>query len=159
MSLEEESATIQQLNVTLHGDDGSSFSISGTETVKLPIGDYMVGGFTVLIAKDAQSKPWYFSFSLSGQDGEGKWHTVKKDNETEIDVFGQLDFHLTGSKTYSLGKSVSVRPVLMTGNGLYITASGRGQPDRYGDITGNPARIIGKDGSGRVFGNCESGFR
>lgn len=158
-ALEDSTAKVTQLSVSLYGDDGASFTIASGNKLTLPVGKYMVGSFSVVVADAESRQPWYFSFSHSGRKSEQVWYSIEKGQETSIELPGEFEFYLHGEKRVTAGKPYQSQPVLRTADGLYITASGRGKPTRDGQHHGNPARLVARDANSNAFSNCISGFR
>lgn len=159
LDLADPQSKVEAFSLSLFGDDGASFRIDSLQPQKMPVGKYKVGSLSLLMTDNDSPKPWYFSFSHSGRDGEGKWFEVTKDNKVVVDPLGEFRFGFTGDKYLEVGSDINVRPFLVTETELYLRASSRHEPDKFGDFNGNSALITAMDGDGNIIDQTTSGFR
>ena len=132
-----------EITATLNGRDGSAVSLSGdaAETV-VPAGEYRLGSVSVKLADPSGGESWNFVFDENGgrvADEQGRlirpWYKIEAGDEVEIDPIGKAVLALDTSKggpEYRPGDSVTVQPLLYTGEGLLITSCSRGDADESG---------------------------
>ena len=150
-------AKITSFRASVFGDDGSCYSLDSNEPLILPVGNYTLGQFSIRI-KPSEGRPWSFSFSHTGRAAEQVWYSVEEDDNVTIPLFGKLLPKFSAPLTVPSGGAISIRPTLMTEDGLYITYSGRGEPDTYGQMDDNTGKFTVKNDSDEQIGKTESGF-
>lgn len=149
-------AKLEFIRMSVIADDGSCYSFESIESVELPVGSYTLGQFSVVL-KPLEGPNWSFSFSHSGIASQQVWYEIEKDDEVSIPLFGELKVGFTSPISVAIGKELSVRPNLFTSDGLYITTSGKGNQDLFGEFPANHGKfIINLDDEN--IGETSSGF-
>ena len=150
-------ATVEKFRASLFGDDGSCYSLESDESIKLPVGSYTLGQFSLTL-KPSEGQPYSFSFSHSGRIGDQQWYEVDKDGEVNIALFGELSLMFSSPNSASVGDQIDVRPTVKTEDGLYVTFSSKGTPDAFGQTPQNPGDFTLTDAGERQIGTANSGF-
>ena len=154
-------ARVQRLQVMLVGDDGSAFTISGLdEAAVLPVGRYALGSISLSVLDGTAAEPWNFVFSRSGGERPQRWYDVRAGQEVHVDPLGQFHFDLELREgPVRAGQDLTITPRLLTGDGLLINSSARGEveafssSDRY-----NCASVQLLSPTGALLGIHQSGF-
>lgn len=151
--------SVQSLSGMLIGADGSAFAFERGQVVTVPVGRYTMGSVSIALADDSSSLPWNFVFSLYSKPES--WREVGRDQQISLDPIGQLRLELKmerASTTCRPGQSLKIRPRLYTQDALLISASSRGETDRYTGSNHNPAILELRSPEGRVLAHSRSGF-
>ena len=150
-------AKVQSFRASVFGDDGSCYSLESSESIELPAGNYTLGQFSIKL-KPAEGQAWSYSFSHTGRASEQMWYEIEKDGEVTIPLFGNLKVEFSSPESVGAGGEIHVRPNLKTEDGLYITYSGRGEPNSYGETPHNCGKFKVTDAANSQIGTSESGF-
>lgn len=149
---------IIDLVVTLSGEDGSVYSLTGEKAMtELPVGRYAASGLFVTIKPEGTDRAWEFTFSSGhGAIPAKHWKQVSKGKTLEFDPIGELvmDAVIETSKEKN-SRSLDVQPRLFTGSGLLINLC-RVDGQKY--LSGPRCHVSLSDSSGRSVGQTSSGF-
>ncbi len=113
---------ILQTIVTLAGDDGSVYSITGSDAeTELPVGRYAASVLFIVIKPSGTDRPWEFTFSRDRDVREQDWLNVTEAQTLEFDPIGNLTMDASVERNTRDGAAnLSVQPQLFTGSGLLI---------------------------------------
>ena len=148
---------ITELVVSLAGDDGSVYSLTGLNAeTELPTGRYAASVLFIKIIPEGTERPWEFTFSREGGIRKDDWLTVTEHGLAEFDPIGEMSLHATFKKSErDGGTSLSIQPRLVTGSGLLINLC-----HIEGDSTypGLRCSVSMMDDNGNVLVQSSSGF-
>lgn len=148
---------ITDLIVTLCGEDGSVFSLSGVAAASdLPVGRYAASVLFIAVKAERTNLAWEFTFSRSDAVRATDWLQVREGETVEFDPIGDLVLDAVverpeGNETASL----NVQPRLFTGSGLLIN---RCQVDRMNPRSGPRCEVSLTDADGQSLEQSSSGF-
>ena len=148
---------ITDLIVTLSGEDGSVYSLTGVNaTTDLPVGRYAASVLFVAIKPEGTDLAWEFTFSRNSGIREKDWLQVSEGKTVEIDPIGDLvmDVVVERSKRKET-RSLTVQPRLFTGSGLLINLC---RVDGMNSSSGPRCHVSLTDTGDDSFGQCSSGF-
>jgi len=152
-------ARVEELTVTLAGRDGSVFTLRGRDAeAVLPVGDYRLSVLTCTLSDPRGDRPWSFAFSDTNGRRPYRWHAVGRGARLALDPVGKLELLAAvdpEGRRCRPEDTVSVQPLLYTGDGLLVCSACRG--------TGGEARQCGgevvlADADGKVLDAHGSGF-
>ena len=151
--------SIAGLEVLLVGRDGSAVGIRSLGApVQVPVGNYRVGMLT-LRASVAGGATTSFVFSELGAYSDRTWYSVEKDARVTIDALGQLAFSASPVELVCApGADLSVRPRLLTSDGLVINTAYEGSMAPSYSAGTLSASIELQDPTGKVLVCAKSGF-
>ncbi|HEU4417558.1 MAG TPA: hypothetical protein VFT55_01390 [Planctomycetota bacterium] len=141
------------LHATLASDDGVVIGIdaAGADVV-VPTGNYRITNLQLALPHDQKGSPWTFVFAESS--ASTRWQ-VGPDKVVAIEPCRAPRFAVAAEQP-AAGGSVSVRPGLTLGNGMYLVTCFRGENTRSGWGAGATVSLV--DGNGRVLDTSHSGF-
>lgn len=154
-------AEVSYLNALLIGHDGSAVGFEALDdALEVPAGEYRVGMVTCSIRASAGGQEWSFVFSEPGGRDDVVWYEVAADAELLVDPLGTPRFgEWTTSQLESCapGQSLTVRPYLLTGDGLLVNTAyfGRDVPAWSGGMDAS-LRLLGT--RGELLAKARSGF-
>lgn len=148
---------LAEIVVTLAGEDGSVYSMTGTGTeTELPVGRYAASVLFIAIKPDGADRPWEFTFSRDGRIGDEDWLAITKDQTLEFDPVGEFTLDAVVERSpRSDGVNLSIQPRLLTGSGLLINLC---QIEGSGAYSGPKCDVSLVDSDGRSLGQSSSGF-
>lgn len=151
--------SVTGLEVLLVGRDGSAVGVRSLGApVEVPVGDYRVGMMT-LRASLAGGATTSFVFSEPGARSDLTWYTVDKDAQVTIDALGELAFSMSMAEPECApGADLSIRPRLLTGDGLVINTAYQGTVAPSFSAGTLFASIELQDPAGKVLARANSGF-
>lgn len=159
--LDDSEAEVAYLNALLIGRDGSAVGFEALdEALEVPAGEYRVGMITCSIRASGGGQDWSFVFSEPGGRDDVVWYEVAADVELRVDPLGMPRFGewtTTQLESCAPGQSLTVRPYLLTGDGLLINTAyfGRSVPAWSGGMDAQ-VRLLGE--RGELLANARSGF-
>jgi len=148
---------ITDLIVTLSGEDGSVYSLTGVNaTTDLPVGRYAASVLFVAIKPDGTDRQWEFTFSRDGGVRAIDWLQVSEGGTVEFDPIGELVLDAEFERsTREETRSLDVQPRLFTGSGLLIN---RCRIDGMSSWSGPQCFVSLIDAGGESVGQSSSGF-
>jgi hypothetical protein len=148
---------ITEIVVTLAGDDGSVYSLSGLDAeTDLPTGRYAASVLYLKLATEGAEQPWEYTFSRDGNIRKQDWLTVTEGGLIEFDPIGELSLNATYERSKrDAGTSLSIQPRLVTGSGLLINLCHIEGKSSY---SGAQCSVSVMDENGSVCGHANSGF-
>jgi len=153
---------VADLEVTLMGDDGSSYALRGAEeAVQVPVGKYALNTLSLSAQREQDSQPWYFVFSRSKEPRDEDWHSVERDADVAVDPIGNLRFALEfpdGEGEFAPGKKFSAAPRLYTQAGLLINSCSIGNADKHAGYGSGPGAEIQLISGAAAISADRSGF-
>ncbi len=152
-----ESDRISDLIVTLVGEDGSVFSMSGNGSeTELPVGRYAASVLFVVIAPQGTDTPWEFTFSRNDPVRDQDWLTVTEGVAVKFDPIGELVMDAVVERSRrGGGANLNVQPRLFTGSGLLINLC---QIAGSAACSGPNCSVSLVDAAGASVGHASSGF-
>ena len=113
---------ITEMIVTLSGEDGSVYSLTGVNAeTDLPVGRYAASVLFVAFKPDGTDSTWEFTFSRDREVSAKDWMEVTEGGSVEFDPIGKLVMNAEVERTTRGGEgSLSIQPQLFTGSGLLI---------------------------------------
>ena len=113
---------ITDLIVTLSGEDGSVYSLTGVDAITdLPVGRYAAAVLFVAIKPQGAEQAWEFTFSRDGAIRAMDWLHVREGETVEFDPIGDLVMDAVVERPKRKNaRSLNVQPRVFTGSGLLI---------------------------------------
>ena len=153
--VEDKGASIQSITASLIGKDGGAFALRGGRSeLSIPVGQYRIYSLVVVARSGKRGQAWEYVFNYEG-GRTYRWFDLKRNSRLEINPLDHLDLVAEGlGKTCQPGRTLSVKPVVFTGDGLRMnacTASSTGQ-----DATQAYVDLL--DAKGKVLASQSSGF-
>lgn len=148
---------ITDLIVTLSGEDGSVYSLTGVNaTTDLPVGRYAASVLFVAIKPEGTDRRWEFTFSRNGGVRAIDWLQVSEGGTVEFDPIGDLamDAEFERSTRETTGR-LDVQPRLFTGSGLLINQC---RIDGMDSWSGPQCSVSLMHAGGDSVGQTSSGF-
>lgn len=159
---------IAEMIVTLSGEDGSVYSISGKSgndanahsaigELDLPVGRYAASVLFLALKPDGTDRKWEYTFSREGGVSEKDWLSVVAGGTVEFDAIGELVMNVALERA-ARGEenSLSLQPQLFTGSGLLINSC---QIDGASGYNAGPQCQVSVDTlDGKALGKSSSGF-
>ena len=148
---------LSEIVVTLAGEDGSVYSMTGTEAeTELPIGRYAASVLFVSIKPDGTDRPWEFTFSRDGRIRDEDWLVIAIDQTLKFDPIGELTLDAVVERSpRGDGVNLSIQPRLLTGSGLLINLC---RIEGSAAYSGPKCGVSLVDSGGRSLGQSSSGF-
>ncbi len=149
---------VREVSATFQSRDGVVATIrQAAGEVPVPAGEYRVSSLLLTLQGDGPT--WGYVFSDSGGKGP-RWHKLAKDATVAIDPVGKLDFTATAGEGGKCkpGETLTVRPLLYTGEGLLIERAYRGAFASGPFDEGCHARVSLAGADGKALASTTSGF-
>lgn len=144
---------IQDLSLSLTGDDGSVYTVTGRDkSVDLPVGQYIASVLYVTLQPEGDNA-WTFTFSADGK--RRKKINVRDGKETVFDPIGQLSLDVKVEKRDRKTGQLSIQPRLFTESGLLINLC---EQDGVSSWSGSRCQIEVTDANDNPVGQSSSGF-
>jgi hypothetical protein len=145
---------IQSITTSLVGKDGGAFALRGSgNKLSVPVGQYRIYSLVLVARSGKRGQAWEYVFNYEG-GRSFRWFDLKRDSRLEINPLDHLDLVAEGlAQTCQSGRSLSVKPVVFTADGLRMNAcvassTGQDATQAYVDLLNAKGKVLASQSSG-----------